>query len=265
MAARPIIVSLTAIPPRFAHLGPTLASLLAQRLAPERIIVTIPRAYRRFPDWDGRLPDLPAGVELLRCDVDLGPATKVLPVARMLRGQVVDLVFCDDDVEYPGHWLRAMRRVSDERPGTCVAAMGFDLVTLLDAPRPPERLPRARRIGPQTPADMQRQRRAMFEAGGFADIAMGHGGVMVRPDWFPDAAWDIPPVVWAVDDIWLSGWLEAQGIGIWVDPLIPIPRNLGLDDALEVAVIEGHDRNAANRAGTAWWRAHAGIWPIPAG
>lgn len=263
MSDRPIVVSLSSIPPRFGGLPRVLTSLVTQKLAPARIIVTIPRSFRRFPDWDGTLPEVPAGVEILRVDHDLGPATKVLPVARMLRGQDVDLVFCDDDAELPGHWLRAMRHVARDRPGFCIAAMGFDLITLLTAPRPPERLPRVKWLSSASPPDPERQRRAILESAGFADIAMGHGGVMVRPDWFPDAAFDVPPVVWAVDDIWLSGWLEVQGIPVWADPRIPVPQDLRLADALEAAVIEGHDRNAANRAGTAWWRARAGIWPIP--
>jgi len=59
-----LIASLSTVPPRFGLLRPTLVSLLAQSRRPDRVLVTIPKRYRRFPDWDGRPPDLPDGVEL---------------------------------------------------------------------------------------------------------------------------------------------------------------------------------------------------------
>lgn len=261
-AGRPVVVSLTSIPPRFAMLGRVLTALRDQKLRPARIVLTIPRHYRRFPDWDGNPPAVPEGVELMRVDDDLGPATKVLPMARALRGTAADLAYCDDDVEVSGHWLRAMRRVSGERPGMAVAALGFDLAMPAGQGRRPEEGPRAIWLTSASPPDPQRQRRAHIETAGFADIAMGRGGVMVRPDWFPDAAFDIPACAWAVDDIWLSGWLAAQGIRVWVDPIVPVPLLLPSAHAaspLLHAVIDGQDRSAANSAAAAWWRSR-GVW-----
>jgi hypothetical protein len=263
---RPVVVSLSSIPPRFRKLGRVPGSLCRQKLRPSRIVLVIPRHYRRFPDWDGHLPEVPEGVEVLRVEDDLGPATKVLPVARTLRGTATDLAYCDDDVELPAHWLRALRRVSRDRPGMAVTATGFDLSSLAGHPRRPHDLPRAIWLTPQSPPDPGRQKRAHIETAGFADIAMGRGGVLVRPGWFPDAAFDIPRCAWPVDDIWLSGWLAAQDIPVWVDPIVPVPMLLPLAhnaSPLLHAVIDGQDRSAANQATVAWWRAH-GIWKLPA-
>jgi hypothetical protein len=71
------VISLSAIPPRFAHLGPVLDSLLRQRPRAEAVLLYIPKSYRRFPEWDGALPDVPEGVEIRRVEEDLGPATKL--------------------------------------------------------------------------------------------------------------------------------------------------------------------------------------------
>ncbi len=69
------IISLTTIPSRFAGLGPTLGSLLAQ--GADQVRLNIPEAYRRFPDWDGTLPSVPAGVSIVRCDKDLARRASV--------------------------------------------------------------------------------------------------------------------------------------------------------------------------------------------
>lgn len=93
------IISLTAIPSRFAGFTPTQESLLAQ--GANMVRLHIPRSYRRFPDWDGNLLKVPAGVSIVRCNTDLGPATKVLPATQDLRGQDAQILFCDDDCIVP--------------------------------------------------------------------------------------------------------------------------------------------------------------------
>ena len=83
---RMLIVSLSTIPPRFDKIGETLKSLLNQSVKADHIYLYIPETYRRFPDWDGQLPHVPDGITIRRTDIDLGPATKVLPAARAHRG-----------------------------------------------------------------------------------------------------------------------------------------------------------------------------------
>lgn len=96
------IVSLTAIPPRFNELMPTLLSLKAQKHVNIREIrLDLPKSYRRFPfDPATDLPDLPDWVTLHLHDQDYGPATKILPAAQAYAGQDVLLFFCDDDQQY---------------------------------------------------------------------------------------------------------------------------------------------------------------------
>ena len=87
------VISLSTIPPRFASVGPCLNALLRQTARPEAVELYIPHSYRRFPQWGGGLPEVPAGVTIVRVDEDLGPATKILPAARAWRGQDVELFF----------------------------------------------------------------------------------------------------------------------------------------------------------------------------
>ena len=79
-----LIVSLSSIPPRFHKIGATLQALLGQSARIDRICLYIPEVYRRFPDWDGSLPEVPEGIEIHRTEADLGPATKVLAAAAHL-------------------------------------------------------------------------------------------------------------------------------------------------------------------------------------
>ena len=119
-----LIVSLSAIPPRFARIGQTLDSLAAQR-GVDRIVLYIPHRYRRFPDWDGTLPQVPEGVEIRRTDDDFGPATKVLCAARDFRGQEVDILFCDDDHIYAPGWAENFVALKAAHPGCVIAQAGW--------------------------------------------------------------------------------------------------------------------------------------------
>ncbi|SIO46247.1 hypothetical protein SAMN05444722_2317 [Rhodovulum sp. ES.010] len=225
-----LVVSLTSIPPRFSGLGPVLESILAQRRRPDRVILALPRAYRRFPGAV-EAPPLPEGVELVWSARDLGPATKVLPAARTV-GPDADLVYCDDDCLYGPGWTAAL--VAARQGREVVAASGFPVTCL-------------RRRSPGL---------------GEADIAQGFSGVLISPDMIPPEAHDIPAPAWAVDDIWLSGQYAAQGLPIRLAPAaraacVPLARPAALQDAR----IGGRTRAEANAAAAQTIHARHGLWP----
>ena len=226
-------ISLTSIPPRYARLGPVLESLLAQRPAPGRVLLCLPQRPMRFApaSW----PKVPDGVEVLPLAGDIGPASKVLPAARLLAGQGGRLIYCDDDWIMPQGWA-ARLLAGDE--SEAVAGSGFDLRRL-------------RRMG-------QAAARA-----GYADIAQGFAGVAVRPDWLAAAECAPPPVAWPVDDIWLSAQLARQGVSIRLAPEARAGIRPAYTDAhgLQDAVIDGRDRAAANRACLDEITARYGLWP----
>ena len=226
-------ISLTSIPPRFDRLGPVLDSLLRQDPAPARVLLCLPRRYRRFPAKIDP-PALPDGVEIIWTETDLGPATKALAAARALRGSVGKLIYCDDDWLMPRGWASAL--LTAQTPREAVAATGYSVSRLgrVSDTRPP-----------------------------YTDIAQGFSGVLVDPVWLACPALDPPEPAWSVDDIWLSGQLARQGIPIRLLPKARKGQRLAFEDvyALQDATIDGHTRREANLACVEYLTKEFGLWP----
>lgn len=266
----PTIITLSTIPSRFGFLEPTLDSLLKQALPASQVIVYVPESYRRFPDWDGQLPEVPPGVIIRRCEKDLGPATKILAAARDYVGEDVDLLFCDDDKLYDPQWHSRFKRARAEHPHACIAEAGENLPDIADDTRPADRLPRAKRWV-KKPISYRIKRllslftikSPIYASSGYIDVFSGHAGVMVKPDWFDEAALDIPDVIWTVDDPWLSGHLERRGIPIWLmAEVCKMSVTQASDiDALNALVEQDHDRVKADIAAIDYLRRNFGIWP----
>lgn len=276
------IISLTSIPPRFADLGLTLRSLVRQTSRPEAVELYIPRFYRRFPQWGGALPEVPDGVRIVRVDDDLGPATKVLPAARAWRGTGVELFHADDDRIYAPSLLRAFLAVRKVHPEAVICGAGFHITErygypAFDAPPPRAVLAgdpmqtlgfQLRRLllaaRPRRPGQLRRApywRR--FVQSGHVDVAEGFGGVLIKPEYLDEAAFAIPPVVWAVDDVWLSGTYARRGVKIWADlglHRVETAVDVSLTHPLYKAVIEGADRRQADRACIDHMQQTYGIW-----
>lgn len=275
-----LIVTLSSVPPRFGALGPTLESLLAQTRKPDRILLYIPTKYRRFPDWDGTLPAVPEGVEIVRTDLDLGPSTKVLAAARDFAGQDVDLLLCDDDRFYPKDWAEIFVRARAEQPDAAICRIGRQAETMAQSEGKNRREPRAVRRWRITDWRFQLEflwlqfkagrnwrkvgapHRKVYMRSGYIDIFEGCGGVLVKPDMFDKAAYDIPPVLWSVDDVWLSGMVTQKGVPIWIIANLRDPQETEADRyaALVSSVIDGADRGTANAQGVKYMQDRYGIW-----
>ena len=101
-----------------------------------------------------------------------------------------------------------------------------------------------------------------FCESGFVDIAEGCGGVSIKPEFISKEAFKVPSILWTVDDIWLSGLLEYQNIGIWVDKSIPIPADgfsARVDDLYNYST-QGYDRKSANIFGIKYMQDKYSIW-----
>lgn len=275
------VISLTTIPSRMPHIGPTLQSLLNQRTAFDEINLYIPKHYRRFPDYDGSLPDVPEGISLRQVDEDFGPASKVLHAVRDYADQACEILFCDDDRLYPPDWTESFLQARHHKPTAAIANMAFELTdwiiqdefTRLNQPRALSRNAKLHtrhhidtllwRLGLlKKPGNEPPHRRYIYKAG-YRDFFQGYGGVMIRPEFFPKEVFDIPDIFWAVDDIWLSGMLAVAGIPIWV----PANVRAGSDrtsadasDPLHAAIIDNANRQEADRACVEFFRETYGIW-----
>lgn len=266
------VISLTSIPSRFPRLQPTLQSLLEQDA--DEVRLYIPPSYRRFPDWDGKAPDVPRGVTLCFADQDYGPATKILPACSDLQGQDVQILFCDDDGTYAPSWAEALFSIQAERPQDAVAgyvrsAQGYvpNQVHPVKEPRVqevpikrdiPYRLARLSQKVFRTPAPWRRP----IRKGGYGEIFFGVGGVVVRPDFFDEVAYEIPKEAWAVDDVWLSAQLARRGIAIYCPARHPMPREAGqshTDSLLHLETDLG-GRQELNRKAARYCQEKFGIW-----
>lgn len=264
----PTIITLSSIPPRFNNIGPTLEAMIAQKQPAAEVRLYIPYAYKRFPDWDGTLPDVPSGVTIKRCE-DLGPATKVLPACRELRGKPVDILFGDDDKQYDLNWHGRFKDCRKRYESYCIVEAGETLPDISEDSRDPSRLPRAARWQ-RKPISYRikrlisgfRIKSSLYAKSGFVDILNGHGGVMVKPEWFGDDAFNIPDIIWTVDDPWLSGNLEKVGIPIWLNAGVVRIESFEVGDVHSLLTFseQGHGRVEADLAAIDYLRNTYGIW-----
>ena len=276
------VISLSSIPSRFAALERVLPALLAQDIGDVAIELYLPRRYRRFPDHDGTLPRVPPGVEIVRVDEDLGPATKILHAVERHRSADTPILYCDDDVPYGPGWARGLIEAQRAHPFAAVAAAGMNL-DALGLPLPPVAGPRAilqrrardwrylvaravqiaRHGGAARVPPERKAIRRLVRRTGRIDIAEGYGGVVVRPSFFDASFREIPPVLWAVDDVWISGNLARRGV-----PILAVADAAQLrfmaehhaPDALHQVAIEGAARFDANRRCALWMQEHLGVW-----
>lgn len=258
------IISLTTIPPRMDKIEPTLRSLVSQTADIDAIILWIPESYRRPEFSDFELPKVPEGVEIRRCGLDYGPATKVLPAVEAFKGQDVRILYCDDDRLFHPEWAANMLRESDLHPAECIAEVGEVVeLTVRKAFRPSNtyRVLRIATLGLYG-YFYRKKNRALDPGYGRVDICKGYGGVLVRPEFFTDAVFDIPELLWTVDDFWLSGQLALNGVPIRKFTRSENSEKTNLADVSALAdyVYLDHDRHDANLACIRYFQETYGIW-----
>lgn len=265
-----VIVSLTTIPPRFAGLPDCLESLVQQTAQIDEINLYVPRQYRRFPG-EYALPTVPAEISIKVVEHDYGPATKVLPAVLENDGTDTLILFCDDDKVYHPTWAQHLINGARAHPACCIVAVGanvsqFSTYTWSSAKVPAAdfirkdwryRAKRAASLGFWKPSNIH--------GSGYVDILCGWAGCAVRPEFFCQADFDIPDILWTVDDVWLSGCLERNGVPIWLENLDPKDRpqrgiNDTQDGALRSFTYKGHNRKRANHACIRYFKEQYGIW-----
>lgn len=220
-----LVISLSTIPPRMNEIQNTLQGLLDQDVNVAEIRLNIPKKYRRFEFNPSDIPAMPSGINVCLVEEDIGPATKILPTAADLLGQDVNIIFCDDDQFYPPFWASSMLQAQQENPDACICRIGYDFsqrpkLWVADPitsplPRMEERVKnlqyrmiRATSLGFYKPSYILKS--------GYAQIFEGYGGVLIRPDMIPESAYNLPDHLLAVDDPLLSGFIQSNGVPIWV-------------------------------------------------
>ena len=267
-----LVISLTTIPPRFSLILPTLRDLLAQTADVAEIRLNISRHYKRFEFDLADIPSYPDGINVCVVDGDFGPATKILPTAQAFAGQDVEILFCDDDQNYPRRWAQQFLDARAQKPDACIAETGFQL---FDANRPtdPERIeslqPRAQwrkrnlayRL--QRAATLGQRRPSAFGTAGYMDGFKGYRGAMIRPEFLPPEAYDIPDIMWTHDDFWLSGQMALNRVPVWgfvSNQMWRKPYRAEQTHALLDLTYKGHGRQDVSRLVLKHFQDEHGLW-----
>ena len=187
------VISLTTTPSRIVKLKPTLISLFDQSRAVEKIIINVPCHSLKgeeyvIPNWLTNLKN----VYIHRCEIDYGPATKLLPTLLLNISPKTRIIVVDDDVIYGSSMVENFVKAYEEKK-CAITTFGntFDL---------PEEWPTFLRIN----------RRAKY-----VDMVMGHNGFLVTSEMFsPSVFYPTSECQW-VDDVWFSGSLLQNEIPIY--------------------------------------------------
>ena len=220
------------------------------------------------------MPETPRSVKIFRCPVDYGPATKILPACKDLRGQEVQIFFCDDDLICKPGWIDNLFYEQSKRRHQALATYVRDVYGYVPNPVKPRRLPRAVQLPVEFDILYRMSRlfskvfgtnilhRRPFIIPGYGDVFFGAAGVVVMPDFFDDLAFDIPPEAWPVDDVWLSANLARLKIDIYCPWLFALPSSTSFAnvDALLDATFSGLGRQELNRLAAKVCQDKFGVW-----
>lgn len=128
--ATPVLVSLTTSPERIAHIGPLLRGLARQTRVPDRVVLNLPRVFRRTGATFGALPDFVTRdpLVLVHWVDDAGPASKIVHAAALVDDPDAVIISVDDDIEYKPTMVESMLAVAATFPGAVVTGQSFRAV-----------------------------------------------------------------------------------------------------------------------------------------
>ena len=191
-----LYISMTSTPPRFKYLAEAIKNLKQQTRPFEKIILNIPREYKRYPGEysfpEEVLNDDKVYVNYI--DVDLGPITKILPIKDLDFINDMDLIFTvDDDIEYARNLLhRFVREFEKEEREYAITGRGL----------------------------MIKGKKAFRDGEIFTRFLQGYSGCLYRKVYFKNFSEEHVNLIldkrecFVSDDIVLSAWLEQQNIKI---------------------------------------------------
>jgi hypothetical protein len=258
--------------------------LLAQTAQIDGVRLYIPKYYKRFPEYDGSIPEVPDGVQVIRTDTDFGPATKLLNCLKEFRNQPdAKILFCDDDHLYSPRWASELLESSNahEDCAICVIGLQFDEKLrkkfAIGSPKMPQAVIcnkkldfgyRMRRLRQQIETRRffseyhKKPPRRIYMKSGHVDAFQGVGGVLVKPRFFDDAVFEVPDEGFYVDDIWLSANVLKNGYGIWAQRNLFRPKLTDADkvDALYLSSFHGKQRGDLNVDCITYCQENFGVW-----
>jgi len=189
-----IVISLSTTPYRIDKIGPTLATILAQKAPIKTIYLNIPYVFKRdntvyqIPEWLSNNNK----IKILRSD-DYGPATKLLgTLANANLPAHAIIITLDDDVYYPDNLILQLAYKAKLQPERAIGLIGANL---------------------DPAAELGITKIKKNDA--IVSILQGYSGIAYRRYFFDNTVFEIsktPPECINSDDIYLSYYLARHGI-----------------------------------------------------
>ncbi len=215
-----VVVTLTTIPDRIGKIKVTLSSLLDQTYSPDVIYLAIPKISRItnepyvIPDWLKYHPI----INILYCDKDYGPASKLIPALLAERDNPdTKIIVVDDDRVYAKTLIESFCYWSDILSECAVCAGGIMFPT---SEMPSCTYDKYKASEPSLASYLVA-----------VDVLLGTDGFLVKPKFFDHSltCYDsAPKSAFFEDDFWISGNLAKRKIKRY---FIPCDRNVFLRGA----------------------------------
>lgn len=181
-----MLVSLTSVPPRFKHLENFLRTLPSTY----HIHLTVPSNYSRFPEKNEQLPESVCKLcHVHVCDEDIGPATKIFPVALSCDPEQI-IVYIDDDTLYTSQIFEGLLQAHNSDDKSAWGTSGFSLDSYFRGEYP--------------------RRHGMY-----VDVIEGYGAVIVKAGWMQKIYkefLELRDEAKFADDLIISNLLEKIGV-----------------------------------------------------
>jgi hypothetical protein len=183
-----IVISFTTIPSRFEKLNFVIENLKKQ--LHHELWINIPKSYKRFPDWNGVIPQFDPHVFVNECE-DYGPASKVLGPAMKLAPDDL-IIYLDDDTLYDERMVTNLIKWwrTDTQSAWGLSGFNFENYFNKNYPR---------------------------QHGTRVDVLEGYGAVIVRAGWIQNLFEEFKELMddaEKADDVILSNLLTKQGVGL---------------------------------------------------
>lgn len=204
------IISLTTVPGRIDDSKYAIASLLDQTFRVDEICMYVPYTSSKgvpyaIPTWMSELEKSCRVFKVKRCEKDWGPATKLIPA--LLEYKDCTIIYVDDDVIYNQNMIETLISYSNRFPNHAVCNQGWDVERWNGkSSQFAYTLHHASKYFPTTdPYNFV-----------YTDVMQGFSGVLVSSEFFDRKEIvkldEYPKEMFYVDDVYLSGMLNNQGI-----------------------------------------------------
>ena len=215
------VISMSVLPSRFKGLKPSINSLTDQSVLPEKIIMNLPRKFKRdssnyqIPKWVENHPL----VEINWIETDLGPATKLLPTLDLYKEESDRLIIVvDDDQIYSKEMVENYVGHEKELKSAAMTLSGWAVPTSFDHSDKVQLYGGIVRFYRQDNSVKKPVR---------VDCLQGAASFAVKPKFFTSEIYDFdnaPKEAFFVDDIWVSGNLAKTQTPVYV---VPAPFRFG--------------------------------------